>query len=471
MSLKKEQTDSIKSTITFKQQLLFAIGGCGIFMLFNLVNIFFANFYIPPKHVGLPNFIPHENILFFINTIGILIFLGRVFDAVTDPFIGNKSDTYQGKSGKRIPFMRIGIIAPLFCFMIFYPIVQKSTYINFIWVGILQLIFYFFLTLYSIPFLALIPELSKSTKDRLNLSTSLAIGISLSTAFVGLSTVIWSAFEKQGDSALIARQKAFAIICILAFIFMVIAVLFIKEQKVQTSQNKLNHKHSFLNSAKVCLSNYYQRIYLLSFGLFYISIGTLIILGPYCITVLLSLEDKYYGMLIPCMSITSLILYPMVKKLCLHYGTKKIYVLGLLGFALVFIYTLFLDNFNNPIIHGALFFVFSGLFLAFITVTSTALCADIAMHASIVKKEHNIGVCYALQKRTNKFGITIAGALFASFALLGKDRGDTLGLKIAAATSCLLLILSATLFQKFYNEKKLMNELKTKEKKIVLGPR
>jgi hypothetical protein len=34
-----------------------------------------------------------------------------------------------------------------------------------------------------------------------------------------------------------------------------------------------------------------------------------------------------------------------------------------------------------------------------------------------------------------------------------------------------LLILSATLFQKFYNEKKLMNELKTKEKKIVLGPR
>ena len=44
--------------------------------------------------------------LFITTIIGLITAIGRVFDAVTDPLVGNWSDNLKSKLGRRIPFMR-----------------------------------------------------------------------------------------------------------------------------------------------------------------------------------------------------------------------------------------------------------------------------------------------------------------------------------------------------------------------------
>ena len=98
--------------------------------------------------------------------------------------------------------------------------------------------------------------------------------------------------------------------------------------------------------------------------------------------------------------------------------------------------------------------------MALITVTASAICADIAEHATRVKNEQNVGMYWALQKFASKFGITIAGAIFAGLITLGRDRGDDLGLRITAVFGALILCFTALFFKQRFHEKKLQMELR-----------
>ncbi len=60
-----------------------------------------------PVYVFLPKFYT-DTIGLDISTIGILLMAVRVFDAVTDPFIGYLSDKTAGPFGRRKPYIGIG---------------------------------------------------------------------------------------------------------------------------------------------------------------------------------------------------------------------------------------------------------------------------------------------------------------------------------------------------------------------------
>jgi len=74
--------------------------------------------------------------------------------------------------GRRIPFIAIGVI-PLVLTTIayFYPIKSNSGIPTFIYLSIVGVLFFIFYTIVGAPYNALIPEISKTTEDRLNLST------------------------------------------------------------------------------------------------------------------------------------------------------------------------------------------------------------------------------------------------------------------------------------------------------------
>lgn len=101
-----------------------------------------------------------------------VISLSRVWDSITDPFMGNISDNTVSKWGRRRPWIALGA---LLCSLSFVAIwwfprgMDESFY--FWWLLILSLVFYLSFTVYSVPYIALGMELSPDYHERTSVMT------------------------------------------------------------------------------------------------------------------------------------------------------------------------------------------------------------------------------------------------------------------------------------------------------------
>ena len=106
-----------------------------------------------------------------LTTMAVVLLVGRIFDAVTDPLIGYYSDRYRANRGTRKPFLLVGGLCLIPCsFFLFIPSAEVSVaYLTF-W----SLLFYLALTVIQIPMYAWASELRSDSADRTMLFTVLA---------------------------------------------------------------------------------------------------------------------------------------------------------------------------------------------------------------------------------------------------------------------------------------------------------
>ena len=82
--------------LTKKEMRIFAIGQLGWSILGGLINAWLVTFYLPTQQDienGARFYLPTGLIIFGILTIlGLIAFICRIFDAVTDPWIASLSD-------------------------------------------------------------------------------------------------------------------------------------------------------------------------------------------------------------------------------------------------------------------------------------------------------------------------------------------------------------------------------------------
>ncbi len=117
---------------------LFAVGQFGWAMLSGLISNWLVYFYQPDaaaQSAGQTLFIPQGRVIFAVFTvIGAITALGRVFDAVTDPWIASMSDRCKSSLGRRIPFMKWAALPlALSTVLVFCAPVGKTSWINVIW--------------------------------------------------------------------------------------------------------------------------------------------------------------------------------------------------------------------------------------------------------------------------------------------------------------------------------------------------
>ena len=76
-------------------------------------------------------FITQGSIFLGLTVIGVITAIGRLFDAVTDPYIASKSDRCRHKDGRRIPFMRaIAVPFAAVTVLIFVSPVSEVSWVN-----------------------------------------------------------------------------------------------------------------------------------------------------------------------------------------------------------------------------------------------------------------------------------------------------------------------------------------------------
>ena len=452
-----------KKTATNKILWIFAVGQLGWSLLSGIIANWLVFFYQPSSEEldkGQLLFIPKGTFI-GLTAIGIITAFGRIFDAVTDPYIAGKSDSLKHRLGRRIPFMRFaaipcGVVTGL---MFVSPFGEKSMG-NAVFLFIFAMMFYFCMTCYCTPYNALIPELGSTQNTRINLSTFISVTYFFGTAIAYLVPNIAGIFMNSLGYAAsfrvtIAILAAGAVICMLVPAFLIDENLY-----ADTTPSKSTAFKSLLATFR----NKDFRVFVCSDILYWIGL-TLFQTGlSFYITVLLGLGSGMTFPLFAIMTVVSLAFYPLVNIFSKKMGKKKLIAFAFLFFSFAFLVTAAAGLIGIPaMVYGVIIAVLAAVPMAILGILPQAVVADISEADKLDTGESRQGIFYAARTFAFKLGQSLAMLMFTSIALINSDAekgssGYGLGYRLTALLAAVLCLLGGLVFLR-YNEKKVINRI------------
>lgn len=430
--------------------MAYASGMAGWSVMMNMVSVMLIYFYIPPSNAGLPQLLPQISYFGVISLFSLVLASGRLFDAVSDPLIAFMSDRFSSRWGRRVPFMLVSVIpAGIFSILLFYPLHNYESLTNYAWLFFVQLGFYLFLTIYIVPFNALMPELTETEDEKLRMSVALSLafvsGIVLASQIPLLSRVVGDMFNI--DDIQNRFRLSMGLITIVACILMIIPVFVVNEKKYC---EKVTKTVSIFKSVKTTLTNRNFLIFMVADASFFITLAIIASGLLYYVKVLLLLPEEKGTWFLAIMIGLSLVFYPVVVRLVKIFGKKKLIIISFSIFAFLFCTVIFMGLSG---IHPEVYLYGVAVLAAFpVAVLGILPYTIIAEISQIVTRKEGIkieGMFFAVRTFGDKLGQTIGVMIFAVLTLYGKDPGNDFGVRMSGLIGMLICLGAAISFYSY----------------------
>ena len=425
--------------ITNKVLWTFAIGQLGWSMLSGIVSNWLVFFYMPENSEitnGQSIYITQGSIFLGLTVIGIITAVGRIFDAVTDPYIASKSDRSRHKDGRRIPFMRaISVPFAAVTVLIFISPVSGESWVNNGFLLVTLLLFYLFMTIYCTPYNAMLPELGRDPKDRINVSTYISVTFFAGNAISYLVPNIAGIFRDSLGYANSFRVTI-GILAAVAAVCMLVPVFGIKEKDyIDTTPSDTP---AFSSLSKTFRNREFRKF--VASDIFYWVALTMFQTGlSFYIVTLIGLDSGKTFLLFAAMTVMSLVFYAPVNFLAKKMGKKKLVIFAFVFFSIVFLYTAFAGKLGMPkMVNGISISVLASVPMAILGILPQAIVADVAQADSIKTGESREGMFFAARTFAMKLGQALAMVLFTSIKHIGEDG---FGLRLTAAVAAVLCLI------------------------------
>ncbi|HUM83554.1 MAG TPA: MFS transporter [Lachnospiraceae bacterium] len=390
--------------------------------------------------------------------IGLIAAVGRIFDAVTDPFIAGKSDRCKSRLGRRIPFMRAAAV-PLciVTILIFISPVNGTSPLNGVFLLVMDLLFYLFMTIYCTPFNALIPELGRTQEARINVSTYISFTFIIGTATAYLLPNIAGAFKPLfGYTG--GMRAGVAVLSVIGMVCMLIPAFAIHE--ADYADTTPSDTPAFSSLVKTFSNHEFQK-FVGSDVLYWIALTMFQTGLPFYITVLMKLPDSMSFVLFALMTGVSVLFYVPVNILAGKTGKKRLITFAFIFFSAVFVLTSLCGLFGiSGMVWGILVAVLGAVPMAVLGILPQAIVADIAEADSKTTGENRQGMFYAARTFAFKLGQSVAMLIFTSIALIGTNG---LGYRITAIVAAVLCLLGGIVLLS-YNETKVLSIIGVQKK-------
>ncbi len=447
-------------SLTKGKMWCYAIGQLGWSIISGLIGSWLVYFYQPnevAKAEGMISLIPEGRVIFGVLTIiGLITAGGRIFDAITDPLIGNWSDKCRHPLGRRIPFLKYSAIPlGLIFVLVFCAPVNHVSAINTIWLFLFVAAYYFTITCYCTPYTSLLAELTHTQDEKLKLSMCISLTFIVGTAIGYTAPVIWGTFIGGGMGRIPAMRLTFIILAVLATIFMLVPVFTIKENDYcEIKPGNSTMMSSLLKTFK----NPDFRVFVIQdiiywFGLTMFQTGL-----PFFVTSLLQFDESWSTIMFVGLTAMSLLVYPFVTKLNHRFGKKKLVIAAFVGFLLTFGFTgICGPRLGLNIYVQAVLIVVLGAFpQAIFGICPQAMVADIAQSDEVTTGENRSGMFYAARTFAMKCGQSIAMLVFTSLATIGAGNGTGYRVVAIVAAACCAL---GGIFMGLFNEKRVLEKI------------
>jgi GPH family glycoside/pentoside/hexuronide:cation symporter len=422
------------------KKLMYALGQLGwslaVYGVSNLINFF----YLPPESNGVQAFPRLITTQLFLGTtiVGLVIFSSRFADAIIDPIVASWSDRTSTRFGRRMPFMTVAAaLVALFSFLMFFPPVPAESAWNGAWLALTVFGFYFFFTMYTMPYFALLSELAHTPEERLNLSTYTSVtwagGFVLGNTIYLLKGKLEPWVLAWGVAPELASMRSFQVViaafAVISMIFMYLPVLFIKESEYCEQHQSTEDTWE---AVKATFRNRDFRFFALSDLTYWVAMTTIQSTIVYYITVLLKLEEQYTTTLLLILFLGSFLFYAPVNILAKKFGKKAVLIAAFVAFSLAFaLIGLWGLLPIPPLVQAYTAIALAAFPMATFGILPGAMVADIADADGIQTGQFRAGMFFATRTFAMKLGTSVATLFLPSLLLLGKSTENSYGVRLS----------------------------------------
>ncbi|MCG8453775.1 MAG: MFS transporter [Spirochaetales bacterium] len=463
--------------LNLKEKLTYSIGQLGISFVTSIHMLYLVYFFFPPKDAGLPEVIQQGAVFGGLTLLGLAMGAGRLLDALTDPLVAGWSDNFRHPKGSRTVFMRRSALgfALTYVLVFFVPVPGSIHPMNEVWLVGLLLISAIFLTLYIIPYFALMVEIAPHPDDKVDMTTFNSALWFTGFLIVSFSAGLWDPFASLvGGNTMDGMRMTFLALGGLGFIFLLIPALFVKEDAESCNKKdspNVNQKLLFQSIGKVFKNKDYRN--LVAWNTLYTIATYMFETGlVYFITVLARMDATAQGPLTVAIGAITFASYPFVNYFAKKRGKKNMMILGFILFALMFTSISVLGLWGLPIwLVMGLVVIFAPIPQSIFQMLPQAMSADCAAWDAWKTGEDNAGMYFAVGGFVTKLGASLATILFTSLLLFGKDIGDDLGIRLTTILGAVLCIAGLLVLLR-YNEKRILSyskEIKNNESNMDAG--
>ncbi len=365
---------------------------------------------------------------------GVLFFLPRVFDSITDPIMGFISDNTKSRWGRRRQYVLLGALIMGIAFVVMWQLYRENGVdYNFTFFLLWSFVFYLGLTIFSVPYVAMGYEMSNDFHERTSI---MAVAQWIGQWAWVIAPWFWVIMYDQGwfESADVATRTLAVWVGIFCMVFAMVPAIFLK------SKSTVNEDYSPLTvsniggSLKEILQGFveafksppFRKLCIATFFIFN-AFNTIAAFSFFIVVYYLFNGDAGAAGIWPTLFgslgalITTFLVIPIVTKMSKVMGKKKAFVtsqgISVLGY--IMLWFLFIPGKPFMFIFALPFFSFGIGSLFVLMMSMTADVIDLDELSSGKRREGIFGAIYWWMV---KFGFAIAGLLSgAILSLVGFD--------------------------------------------------
>lgn len=406
----EQQINKTKTSVPFGQKVAFGLGMLANQMFPAALGIFMV---VLVKDLGFPT-----------TLWGILFFLPRVFDSITDPIMGFISDNTRSRWGRRRHYVFIGAIILGVSFIFMWQLYRENSLsYNFTYFLLWSLVFYLGLTIFSVPYVAMGYEMSTDFHERTNI---MAVAQWIGQWAWVIAPWFWVVIYKPEwfESADAGCRELAIWVGLSCMVLAMIPAIFLNSKSTleETSYARMsmgNIKNSLLEilaGFKEAFQNVPFRKLCIATFLVFNSFNTIAAFSFFIIVYYLFNGDAGAAGLWPTLHgslgaiVTTFLVIPVVTRISKSFGKKRTFILSqgisIIGYAMFWF--LFVPGKPYLFLFALPFFSFGigGLFTLMMSMT-----ADVCDLDELTTGKRREGIFGAIYWWMVKFGLAIAGLL------------------------------------------------------------
>jgi len=417
-----------------RSKILYASGSIGGNVVSRSKDLWLIYFFAPPSDADIPTLVPRL-------TIGILILIARVIEALDDPLIGFWSDRTTSRWGRRIPFVMAS--TPFYAFLFFLiwtPPDNHESIRNAVYFFVVLEGFHFFSTLSGGPFESLLPEIAVSTRDRVGtVAWQVAFGsVGAGIGLVGSGLII-DAFGFQVMGLTMA-----AIGLLSRYVALAGAWRHVRLEQPPASIG-------LRQALRATLRNDQFLYFLPTFVLFNAGIMMMTGVLPFFVSAVLEKEDE--GTIVAGLSATAIgvLILSLVPayRLAVRKGKAWVYSRSMLLGA-IYLPLLFFMGFVpgiDPTAQAFAFVAFVGVPMVAMQTFPNAIMADIIDYDALTTGMRREATYYGTQATLEKMASAVYPPVLAGLLELGSTTGDPLGIRLVGPVAGLCCVFAYLCFR------------------------
>ena len=356
---------------------------------------------------------------------GLIFFLPRFLDAVTDPIMGFISDNTQSKWGRRRQYIFVGALITGASFIAMWQMYEVNGPIYNFWYFLsISFLFYLGITIFSVPYVAMGYEMSSDFHERTRI---MAVAQWIGQWAWVIAPWFWVIFYDPDwfESAEKGARQVSIFIGVICTILAIIPAIFIKSKSTLNDKDLTplsvkylsNNVGDIFSNFRYALMNKPFRKLCIATFLIFNSFNTIAAFSFFIIVYYLFNGDASAAGIWPtlhgCIAAltTTFLVIPVVTKMSEILGKKKSFIItqGISIIGYILFWFLFVPGKPHYFLYALPFFSFGigGLFTLMMSMTADVCDLD-ELNNGLPRKEATFGAIYWLMV---KFGFAIAGLL------------------------------------------------------------